>query len=221
VSAPVCEAMSEELVAYLDGEQPEPERGRIESHLATCLGCRREIERVTKVKALVRALPGVEPSAGFEERMWRRLRADIPVATRGKRFRPAIWGLPVLAAAAVVALAWYSLLSHLGESEPAVPVGGPAVAVAPREPTRPQSAPVLQAEVERGSEEALAAASRPPRDLPTAPEDLPPELLEHPELFLRYPVVRRMKKLENFEEVRRHLEQEQRGDLGSPLRPVG
>jgi hypothetical protein len=48
-------------------------------------------------------------------------------------------------------------------------------------------------------------ASAPGTDLPdVAPEDLPPELLEQPEFFLRLPVVRRLEKLEHFDQVRQH-----------------
>jgi hypothetical protein len=49
----------------------------------------------------------------------------------------------------------------------------------------------------------IATRAQPPEAAPQVaragnlgPEDLPPELLEHPELFLRLPVVRRLETLE-------------------------
>jgi hypothetical protein len=57
-----------------------------------------------------------------------------------------------------------------------------------------------------------AAEPKEPRALANADhndlEQYPPELVEHPELFLRLPVVRRLEKLQHFEEVRRHGEGE-------------
>ncbi len=95
-----CEDLTEELVAYLDGEQPEDERVRIEAHVSTCLACRREIDRLTKVRGWVQDLPRIEPADDFEERMWRRLEADAPLDGRRRGWRPAQWGVPALAAAA-------------------------------------------------------------------------------------------------------------------------
>ena len=192
-----CEDLSEELVAYLDGEQPEDERARIEAHVGTCLACRREIDRLTKVRGWVQDLPRIEPAGDFEERMWRRLEADAPLVGRPRGWRPAQWGVPALAAAAVLAFVLYSSIERADQVATAPPSAERAVVA--KAPAAPPDQPAARAVEERVADAELA------------PEDLPPELLEHPEFFLRYPVVRRMNKLEHFEEVRRHDESEPLG----------
>jgi anti-sigma factor RsiW len=205
VSAPAaCAALAEELVAYLDGEQPEPERGRIENHVGTCLACRRELERLRRTRVLLGALPLIEPSADFHDGMWRRLDA-APARRRGRR-RAVLWGAPALAAAAALALVWYSSVARIAADGRGMrgavasaprPAGGGSTAGESRVATRHQAAP----------------ADDPAHDVAVAGSDLdeyPPELIEHPELFLRYPVVRRLQKLQHFEEVRQH-------DEGEPL----
>ncbi len=193
-----CQTMAEELVAYLDGEQPEAERARIEAHVATCLTCRREMDRIGKVNAMLRALPRVVPSDDFDARMWERLAAETASRSRRRGFRPALWGIP-LAAAAALALVWYSSVARVATG---VPGTRPPAEIARASKQSGRSAP--------GSEEAVARANREPQGEPIkqanaeelAPEDLPPALIEHPELFLRLPVVRRLEKFEHFEEVR-------------------
>lgn len=193
-----CESMAAELVAYLDGEQPETDRARIDAHVATCLTCRREMDRIGKVNALLRSLPRIEPSADFDARMWQRLEAETASRSTRRGFRPAMWGIP-LAAAAALALVWYSSLSPLSSGPPTAPGHVGTVANAPKTGTRSaHDVAVAQAK----PEEPAAAAPIEQANADLAPEDLPPELIEHPELFLRLPVVRRLDKLEHFEEVR-------------------
>ena len=47
----------ERLSAYLDGELPASEREPLERHLAGCAECRRELNELREVRALLRALP--------------------------------------------------------------------------------------------------------------------------------------------------------------------
>jgi len=196
VTDPTCGAIAEELVAYLDGEQPASERARIEAHLGTCLTCRRESERLRTVGNWLRALPRVEPGPGLEEGMRRLLEAEPRQDLPRRRHRPLLWSVPALAAAAGVALALSSLLT-----------GGPS-GVSPRRQPVPANrgggadvGPLAGATASRGEVKVAG-------DMQPALEDVPPEVIEHPELFLRLPVVRRLDKLEHFEEVRRQNEPE-------------
>jgi len=213
VSARACEAIAEDLVAFVDGELAEAERALVEAHVTACLSCRREIERVAKVGALMVGLPRIEPSPEFEERMRRRLAAvagvdDATVGTRRRVLRRALWGVPALAAAAAIALVWYWSLAGPARNALRAPAGGGQVAAA-----RPDRAQQLA-----GEHEAQAVVAAAPS---LSPEDLPPDLIEHPELFLRYPVVRRLNKLEHFEEVRRREGAEPLGRIEAQARSLG
>ena len=195
MSDPTCGAIIDELVAYLDGEQPASERARIEDHLGVCLTCRRELNNLRTVGDWLRALPRVEPGPELEAGMRRLLesepRADLP----RRRQRVVLWAVPSLAAAAGVAVALYSLLAGGSSSGP--PARGPL----------PSSqggiaavGPLAGATASRGGDVQVAGGTQP------LLEDVPPEVIEHPELFLRFPVVRRLDKLEHFEEVRHESE---------------
>ena len=191
-----CEQITTDLVDFLDGELGDADRRPVAAHLSTCLGCRREAERLGTVQRWVASLPPIEPSAGFDAEFWRRMNA-AEAAAPTLRSRRRVWALavPALAAAATVAIAARSLLAPsalpttAGAPAPRVahaPAVKPAPAVAANHATRPAE----PAEV-ADAHEAL-------------PEDLPPQLVEHPELFLRLPVVRRLDKLEVFEAVQQH-----------------
>jgi len=210
-----CDAYVEDLVAYLDGEQPDAERAAIDAHAGTCLACRRELERLRRVRALIGELRPVEPSASFEEGFWRRLDAEAPRATPRKA-RVFTWSVPALAAAAVVALVSYSLITRsTREERGATPT---TVAEAHRPAANRDTTRLAHRE---SAPEAARPAAEAPRELANADQgtldQYPPELVEHPELFLRLPVVRRLEKLQHFEEVRRHGE----GDLAPEPNPAG
>lgn len=202
-----CEAIAEELVAYADGELDHATHGRVDAHVGVCLACRRELSRLAKVDAALRGLPRLEPSADFAERLRERLEREAAVEPVGRRpwVRAAQWGLPALAAAAAVAIVLRStLVPPAGDTperfDPAPIAIAPDPAPVPEPPARVADAPAPKpapAEV----------ASVPGTDLAdVAPEDLPPELLEQPEFFLRLPVVRRLEKLEHFDQVRQHTD---------------
>lgn len=55
-----CEYARERLGGYLYGEIHAPERRRLEAHLASCPGCRRELETERRfVSALARKMRGI------------------------------------------------------------------------------------------------------------------------------------------------------------------
>ncbi len=97
----------------------------------------------------------------------------------------------------------YSSIERADQVATAPPSADPAV-VAKAPVAAPEQLAAREAREAPVAEERVA-------DAELAPEDLPPDLLEHPEFFLRYPVVRRLNKLEHFEEVRRHDENEPLG----------
>jgi len=213
-----CPIADEDLLAFVDAELLPAERTRVEDHVATCLTCRRETERLAAVNALVRGLPRIEPSPDFETAMWRRLAREAHARKPRTRSRVLRWSMPVFAAAAAIALVLYSVLSPSGPRGGSARGGGQvATAPVPRQDvaraTRPGDTRVASAPGAENVDDTTVAN--------LGPEDLPPELVDHPELFLHFPVVRRLKKLEHFEEVRKREESEPLGRWSPEGQSVG
>ena len=205
-----CEAIGEELVAFLDDELDDDTRRPIAGHVATCLVCRREVERLTVVRRWMSELPAVEPSPTFAAGLWDKIAAETTPSSPAPNvrvLRPWRWAAPALAAAAIVALAFSSLLRTTDRPTSPPAATAPDRVAAPAPAVRKPDAPVVVArpaapQDEPAKDEAprvAAADAVRPEDL--RPEDLPPELLEQPELFLRLPVVRRLETLEHIDAV--------------------
>ena len=196
MSVSTCEEISAELVAFLDGALAADDRRPVAAHVSTCSTCRREIERLTTVQRLVATLPAssraraspsisggaldAESRAGGDERP--------PPAPTAVRAVPALAGRRAPSSP--------SRLRSLTSTPPSPSRRGtPASAAAPvaLQP-RARRAPTPSRRAAEAEEEAAQLA-----DVDALrPEDLPPDLLEHPELFLRLPVVRRLEKLEHL-----------------------
>lgn len=195
MSTSACEQTSTELVAFLDDELSVDARRPVAEHLASCLGCRREMERLSTVHGWLHDLPQVTPGPTFAADFARRLASEpTPIGSRRPGGRGMWWALPTLAAAAALALALRSFVDAPAPQSPASDHTTKRAAIA-------RSGSPAQ------DEEPARVATRPPAEKAAAgtqvadvdalrPEDLPPELLEHPELFLRLPVVKRLDTLE-------------------------
>ena len=112
--------LGERISALLDGELAPPEVAAAQDHLAECATCRAEHDATAAVRSRVRALPAMEPPAGFIDGLVAHAATatDLPTATaatvtpitittatarrRGRR-RP-VWAAGAAAAAALVAL---------------------------------------------------------------------------------------------------------------------
>ena len=77
------------LSAHLDGELAADETERVVDHLYECAQCRRELEELTEIRAVVRSLPELEPPIPL-----------LPAARRSKPWTAAVASV----AAAVVAI---------------------------------------------------------------------------------------------------------------------
>jgi anti-sigma factor RsiW len=197
LSPSTCEQISGELIAFLDEELGESERRQIATHVSTCLVCRRELDRLTAVQRWVADLPDIEPSAEFAEQFWDRMNAEPTGAhPKPRSLRSLWWVVPALAAAAVLAVSFrFMTRSSPTPTRPATPAER-VVQALPAQTDRPAAATVAAESTLKDGSRQVASVD----DL--RPGDLPPDLLEHPELFLRLPVVRRLEKLEYFEAVR-------------------
>lgn len=106
-----CSALRLRVAAYADDELGVEGAADVEEHLARCLGCREELERLRVQSGLLRDLRASDaPPPGFEERI------HIALFGRARRVVPAAVAAVVLA---VVVAAYFSIV-----------VGGSADAVA-------------------------------------------------------------------------------------------
>ncbi len=215
-----CDDFAADLVAYLDGELGDADRARIEAHLGTCLACRRELEQFRRLRALIDGVRPLDLSTDFADRMWQRL-DPLPARAPRRRTRAVLWAAPTLAAAAALALVWYSQVARLGNA-PTAPAPH-SVAAAPRPHDANEHAVASRSEKEqavasREKEEGGAPGNVARTDDVT---EYPPDLVEHPELFLRLPVVRRLNRLEHFEEVRQYQNDQPLGQVAPGTAEVG
>jgi len=68
-----CADIEVYLSGYLDGELPDAEKTRIESHLETCASCREVLKQLRKIRQETEAMNYVEPST----QEWRRIEKGI------------------------------------------------------------------------------------------------------------------------------------------------
>ena len=103
-----CPAFEQDLVLYLYGECSNPEKGRLETHLQSCAGCRGFLQELKSF--LPSTVETDEPPATFWQDYSREMR--IKLAEHEERrgswhsiaaiFRP--WPLPALAAGLIIAI---------------------------------------------------------------------------------------------------------------------
>ncbi|MBI4728112.1 MAG: zf-HC2 domain-containing protein [Acidobacteria bacterium] len=144
-----CERISEALSAYLDGEEGEAEAGLVRAHLESCAGCRATLADWQAIDRYAVSVAGGPPPA------------------RVSRRRLA----PVLAAAAVLALASASSVFAALRPAPAPPVARRAVPAVARAGSAPAPVAVASEPSERPTPE--------PSEMPTAKPTREPK--EHPQ----------------------------------------
>jgi anti-sigma factor RsiW len=71
------------LSAFLDGALPSDQERQVSVHLAGCDACRRKLAALQKTDDLIRDLPTMTPSAGFDAAFWSKV-----AALEEKRSRP-------------------------------------------------------------------------------------------------------------------------------------
>jgi len=86
----------ERVTAYVDGALDDALRAELEDHLGGCATCRSQLEDERRLRAALRRLPPVEPPAGLEAAVRRRLRT--------RRVGLVRWALLLAAGLALMAL---------------------------------------------------------------------------------------------------------------------
>jgi anti-sigma factor RsiW len=101
----ICDAWTEKLDAYLDGELASPDAKAFSDHLRGCSGCAAEsLSRVQQKRAVQAAGARYTPDPAFRARIQQKIAARPPA----RRFR--LW-LPALATAMVMVIAGAALLT--------------------------------------------------------------------------------------------------------------
>lgn len=214
-----CETIRSHLVAYRDGELPEPDRAHVAAHLSTCPVCTREDAQLAGVHQLLTNLERITPSPDFAATFWQRLEQEGQSQQEEPESRWARWWrewrdqlrgwqlAPALAGAASLLIFLSYVLSSRPVTTPPTP---PVSQVAANVP-----APLVEksgffvnyqviADLDKLSHfDEIAAVQLPgEHDTELASEgDLPPDLLKDPGFFVHYPLLQKMEKLENLEAV--------------------
>jgi anti-sigma factor RsiW len=106
--SPGCLRNRSRLGSYADGALQERARQAVESHLSRCLSCRREIDRLARLRLLSRAAIAArgEPDwAGFWPAVRSRIAREAPRPIRDSWWLPAwkpFWGHPRISVAGAV-----------------------------------------------------------------------------------------------------------------------
>ncbi len=100
-----CRNIRGELSAYLDGELTPPQRTEVETHLASCAHCQRELVELKTLVTGVAALPKLQPTPRFLAEVRRKIASDgKPGALTWQDyvFRPLWLKIPLEVAALIV-----------------------------------------------------------------------------------------------------------------------
>lgn len=101
-----CQDIQPELSAYVDGELTPPQRAEIETHVASCPRCQRDLAELKALAAGMTALPKLQPAPRFLAEVRRKIAQGREPAEsipwRDHLFRPFWLKVPLEAAALIV-----------------------------------------------------------------------------------------------------------------------
>jgi anti-sigma factor RsiW len=184
-----CETIRVELPGYANGKLADDFLAPVRDHLQSCAACRAELGELERLDALLlEALPPITPSVSFASRFANRLAAEARESENhsdgrgwlGWLLQP--WLIPIAAVAllaAVMLQPWFA--DHSTGVFPVPVMGGSPNTVAAAK--KPASDAKL---AERSTSKVTLAANNPPS-----------EVLQRPELFVDYSVIRDLDILES------------------------
>lgn len=182
-----CEAISIELPGYVSGKLDPKAGAPVRAHLQACAACRDELVQIQRLDKLLKdALPTITPSPGFASMFANRLAAEaaaegeaISGGWAGWLLQPWVVGLAATAMLVIIMLGALNFSPRSSDTPiPRIPnlTGGVAkkpVADSPKIASNP-------------TEKNKLTASNPPSDV-----------LQRPELFVDYSVIRDLDILES------------------------
>jgi len=111
-----CQRIQPHLLAFIEGELTQRQRGKVVMHVAACPACTSTLRRLHQTLHMVQAMPVPEPSPGFWEAfrttLHQRIRQEETAHSGRRRFHIKdllLWPKPVLAAMALSLLLVSSL----------------------------------------------------------------------------------------------------------------
>jgi Putative zinc-finger len=184
-----CEATLVELPGYVSGKLDPSSAAPVRAHLQACAACRDELIQVQRLdKLLEEALPTIAPSPGFASTFANRLAAEVAAEDEsmargwaGWLLRPWLVGL---AATAMLVFIMFGVLNSLSSpwsfdsSIPKIPSLSGGVA---RKPVG----------------ESPKIAANPPEKNQAIASKVPSDVLQRPELFVNYSVIRDLDMLDS------------------------
>jgi len=189
-----CEAVLVELPGYVGGKLDASTALSVQRHLQACSGCQGELREIERLEQLLDvALPSITPSPGFASSFANRLAQEMADDESEQRFSPRSllswfvqpWLLPV-GAAAVLALTVLTPWSTSERSQSGFPVPSLSGGVASQKKTDGDTKDAAKP-AERAEKKVVASNSETP----------PAELLQRPEFFVDYAVIRDLDILDN------------------------
>lgn len=184
-----CEAVVVELPGYVGGKLDAATAVSVQRHLHACASCQAEVREIERLEQLLAvSLPSVTLSRGFASSFANRLAQEIVEEGEERRFSSGSvlswlvqpWLLPV-GAAAVLALIMANMYGPWFGSEQSTgwPLRAPGVSSDVASSKKPAPDTKLAAKPEKSDKKVVASNTTPP-----------PDVLERPELFVDYAVIR-------------------------------
>jgi len=122
-----CEAIRNEMSAYLDGELAESEQAEVRAHLDCCERCRRHLAELQRLSHGVAHLPRLEPPPGFVAAVREKLSARNEARSWVDIvFRPLWLKLPLEAVAVVTVAVGVMFLAQVQQKRGSHVAGAPA-----------------------------------------------------------------------------------------------
>jgi hypothetical protein len=106
-----CKHFTAQHAAFIDDTLPGIQMAVMREHLTTCLKCARRDTEVRRALLLLRNMPAITVSDGFERRLQARIAAEPAIAASGRYasgWTTASWALAATLVTAVGGVAWWA-----------------------------------------------------------------------------------------------------------------